>query len=126
LVQELEPAGRHLLPKTLSPEHNDPAGHARGSSARSDLPVLSDPAWRRFRAWRSGPDAGNVTLLERPVRGATFLSAIRTALRSRERQRDPRHLEDRGAPKSLRIADQRKDEFLATLGHELRNRSRRW
>ena len=66
---------------------------------------------------------GNVTLLERPVRGATLLSAVRTAIRARERQSQIRgHLEDRArAEESLRLADQRKDEFLATLGHELRN-----
>ena len=66
---------------------------------------------------------GNVTLLERPVRAATLLSAVRTAIRSRERQYQIRgHLADRArAEESLRIADQRKDEFLATLGHELRN-----
>ena len=91
----------------------------------SDLPVLVltrrgadsaalDEAVRTF---------GNVTLLERPVRGATLLSAVRTAIRARERQYQIRgHLEDRArAEESLRLADQRKDEFLATLGHELRN-----
>ena len=91
----------------------------------SDLPVLV--------LTRSGADSaeldeavrtlGNVTLLERPVRVATLLSAVRTALRARERQYQIRgHLEDRArAEESLRLADQRKDEFLATLGHELRN-----
>jgi signal transduction histidine kinase/CheY-like chemotaxis protein len=66
---------------------------------------------------------GNVTLLERPVRAATLLSAVRTAIRSRERQYQIRgHLANRArAEESLRIADLRKDEFLATLGHELRN-----
>ena len=66
---------------------------------------------------------GNVTLLERPVRLATLLSAVRTALRARERQYQIReHLAERArAEESLRLADQRKDEFLATLGHELRN-----
>jgi signal transduction histidine kinase/CheY-like chemotaxis protein len=59
---------------------------------------------------------GNVTLLERPVRVATLVSTVRTALRARERQYQiRRHLAE------LRDADQRKDEFLATLGHELRN-----
>ena len=91
----------------------------------SDLPVLV--------LTRSGADSadleeavrtlGNVTLLERPVRAATLLSAVRTAIRARERQYQIRgHLEERArAEESLRLADQRKDEFLATLGHELRN-----
>ena len=66
---------------------------------------------------------GNVTLLERPVRVAALVSAVRTALRARERQYQIReHLAERArAEGSLRLADQRKDEFLATLGHELRN-----
>jgi signal transduction histidine kinase/ActR/RegA family two-component response regulator len=86
--------------------------------AWSDLPVLV--------LARSGADSavvsnamrtlGNVTLLERPLRAGTLLSAVRTALRARERQLQIRgHLAERAQ------ADQRKDEFLATLGHELRN-----
>jgi len=84
----------------------------------SDLPVLV--------LTRQGADSadaslavsalGNVTLLERPLRVSTFVSTVRTALRARERQYQiRRQLEE------LRDADQRKDEFLATLGHELRN-----
>jgi len=66
---------------------------------------------------------GNVTLLERPMRGATLISTVRTAIRARQRQYQIRgYIEDRvRAEKGLRLADQRKDEFLATLGHELRN-----
>src|SRR5205085_9844227 len=66
---------------------------------------------------------GNVTLIERPVRVATLLTSVRSALRARERQYQIReHLAERErAEASLRLADQRKDEFLATLGHELRN-----
>jgi two-component system, sensor histidine kinase len=66
---------------------------------------------------------GNVTLLERPLRRATFLSAVRTARRARQRQYEIRGYvaEHREAEDALRRADQRKDEFLATLGHELRN-----
>ena len=66
---------------------------------------------------------GNVTLLERPIRIATLVSAVQTAMRARERQYQIRgHLIERAnAEQSLRAADRRKDEFLATLGHELRN-----
>lgn len=66
---------------------------------------------------------GNVTLLERPLRVSTLVSAVRTALRARQRQYQIRgHLENSArAEAALRLADQRKDEFLATLGHELRN-----
>lgn len=52
---------------------------------------------------------GNVTLLERPIRISALLSAARSALRARTRQYQ------------VRDADCRKDEFLASLGHELRN-----
>jgi signal transduction histidine kinase/CheY-like chemotaxis protein len=66
---------------------------------------------------------GNVTLLERPVRIATLVSALQTAMRARDRQYQIRgYLAERAnTEESLRAADQRKDEFLATLGHELRN-----
>jgi len=91
----------------------------------SDLPVLvltrsgADSAEARA-ATRS---LGNVTLLERPMRGATLVSTVRTAIRARQRQYQIRgYIDDRvRAEKALRLADQRKDEFLATLGHELRN-----
>jgi signal transduction histidine kinase/CheY-like chemotaxis protein len=84
----------------------------------SDLPVLL--------LTRTGSDSvtaiqglqtlGNVTLLERPVRVAALASAVRSALRARRRQYQTRaHLLEREQ------ADQRKDEFLATLAHELRN-----
>lgn len=91
----------------------------------SDLPILI--------VTRAGADSqiinlavstlGNVTLLERPVRVGAMVTAVRTALRARERQYQIRgHLTDRAeAEAALRLADQRKDEFLATLGHELRN-----
>jgi signal transduction histidine kinase/CheY-like chemotaxis protein len=59
---------------------------------------------------------GNATLLERPVRVATLLTALRAALRARRRQYQVRDLFHR-----LAEADRRKDEFLAMLGHELRN-----
>ena len=59
---------------------------------------------------------GNSTLLERPVRITTLISAARAALRARRRQYEVRDLLRRQAE-----ADRRKDEFLAMLGHELRN-----
>jgi two-component system, sensor histidine kinase len=59
---------------------------------------------------------GNATLLERPVRLSTLLSAVQAALRARRRQYEVRDLLLRQAE-----ADRRKDEFLAMLGHELRN-----
>ena len=128
LVEELRSgAAAILLPEeAVAPAHNTSLREILAAQPPwSDLPVLV--------LTRSGADSadldeavrtlGNVTLLERPVRVATLLSAVRTALRARERQYQIRgHLEDRArAEESLRLADQRKDEFLATLGHELRN-----
>ena len=128
LVQDLrQGAAAILLPEeAVSPAHNRALRTILAEQPPwSDLPVLL--------LTRRGADSaaldeavgtfGNVTLLERPVRGATLLSAVRTAIRARERQYQIRgHLEDRArAEEFLRLADQRKDEFLATLGHELRN-----
>jgi len=59
---------------------------------------------------------GRVTLLERPVRMFTFIGTLRLALRERRQQYRVRDLL---AERADRI-DQR-DEFLAMLGHELRN-----
>ncbi|MDI1275149.1 response regulator [Polaromonas sp.] len=84
--------------------------------------VASQPTWSDLPILlltRSGADSldvrravdrlGNVTLMERPVRTIALISAARSAIRARERQYQ------------VRDADQRKDEFLATLAHELRN-----
>ncbi len=66
---------------------------------------------------------GNVTALERPVRSATLITAVRTALRTRRRQYQLRDVLERMADATRRLEqqDRRKDEFLAMLGHELRN-----
>ncbi len=120
-------AGALLLPEEgASDEQNAALSALLGAQPPwSDLPVLiltrrgADSA----EAMEAVRTLGNVTLLERPVRVATLVSAVRTAIRARERQYQIReHLGERGrAEASLRLADQRKDEFLATLGHELRN-----
>ena len=100
----------------------DTQGRLAGLIARqppwSDIPVLL--------LTRRGADSpvvgraletlGNVTLLERPVRVGALASAVRSALRARERQYETRaYLEEREQ------ANDRKDMFLATLAHELRN-----
>ena len=59
---------------------------------------------------------GNVSLLQRPVALDTLHSTVRAALRARRRQYQIRDL-----LRQRDEADQRKDEFLAMLGHELRN-----
>ena len=57
-----------------------------------------------------------VTVLERPIRLSTFTSAARVALSFRRRQYEVRDFLRR-----LEEADHLKDQFLATLSHELRN-----
>ena len=91
--------------------------------------LLRQPAWSDLPVLlltRAGADSatashalhtlGNVTLLERPVRIGTLTSAVRSALRARDRQYRARaSLEEREE------ADRRKNQFLAMLAHELRN-----
>lgn len=93
--------------------------------AWSDLPVLvlTRPGADSVESSQATRTLGNVTLLERPLQVTTLLSAVRTAIRARERQYQIRgHIEERErSERALRLADRRKDEFLATLGHELRN-----
>ena len=57
-----------------------------------------------------------VVFIERPARIKTLISVVRSALRSRQRQYETRDLLQR-----LNDNDRRKNEFLAMLGHELRN-----
>jgi len=128
LIRELRGGAAAILvpEEAVSPTHNATLHDVLAEQPPwSDLPVLV--------LTRQGADSvelreavgtlWNVTLLERPLRVATLLSAVRTAMRARDRQYQIRgHLIERArAEESLRLADQRKDEFLATLGHELRN-----
>ena len=128
LIRELTAgAGAILLPEeALSPAHTAALRAVLAAQPPwSDLPVLvlTRPGADSVESNEAAQQLGNVTLLERPVRLATLLTAVRTALRARTRQYQIReHLADRArSEESLRLADRRKDEFLATLGHELRN-----
>jgi len=91
----------------------------------SDLPilVLARPGADSAAVAQAMELLGNVTVLERPIRVAALISAVRTALRARQRQYQIReHLQERARNKAaLRESDRRKDEFLALLAHELRN-----
>jgi signal transduction histidine kinase/ActR/RegA family two-component response regulator len=91
----------------------------------SDLPVLilARPGADSEAVARAMDLLGNVTVLERPTRVAALVSAVRSALRARQRQYQIReHLAERERTEAaLRADDRRKDEFLAILAHELRN-----
>ncbi len=85
----------------------------------SDLPVVALPGDERTsNRWTSGAleRLGNVIVLERPVRNAMLLSAVRSALRDRGRQYEFRALLSR-----LDEVERRRHEFLVELGHEVRN-----
>jgi signal transduction histidine kinase/CheY-like chemotaxis protein len=89
-------------------------------SAWSDLPIL---VFTSSRAEGARPSAaqllatlGNVTFLDRPLRPVTMLSAARAALRARQRQ-----YAARAELKAQQRAVHERDQFLAMLGHELRN-----
>jgi signal transduction histidine kinase len=72
-------------------------------------------------------DRAQVLILERPLGIATLVSAIESALRSRRRQYEVKRLLDELASSVIAVsraheeADRAKDEFLATLAHELRS-----
>ncbi len=74
-------------------------------------------------------ERANVTLIERPVRVATLVTTVRSALRARQRQFDVRdHLVERtqaeaalhAAREQAEAANRTKGEFLAVMSHELR------
>jgi signal transduction histidine kinase/ActR/RegA family two-component response regulator len=91
----------------------------------SDLPILviARPGMESEHIASVLEHLGNATLLERPLRIAALTSAAGAALRARERQYQIHAQLDalEGAREELAIAAQRKDEFIAMLGHELRN-----
>jgi signal transduction histidine kinase/AmiR/NasT family two-component response regulator len=102
--------------------------------AWSDLPIVlltsgGSESSASTDALASLAAIGNVNLIERPVRVMTLLSALKAALRARNRQYDVRdYLEAEVRNKhelekaflKVEEASQLKDEFLATVSHELR------
>ena len=87
----------------------------------SDFPLIifmprTASTFENRRALEAFADLGNVTALERPIHPLTMVSAARAALRARRRQYAARAvLEEREREVK------RRDQFLALLGHELRN-----
>ena len=89
--------------------------------AWSDIPVVliasEDASERSHRRTLEIVDVlGHVTLLDRPVRIISLVSAVRVAIRARRRQYEARDLLVR-----LQEGVEQRDRFLAMLGHELRN-----
>jgi signal transduction histidine kinase len=106
-----------------------------GQPSWSDLPVIllassrGAPRERRWHGWRAPTavaerltDDGSLTVLDRPVRVAALVSAVRAALRARARQVEVRELiesRDRALVDAER-ASRAKSDFLAMMSHELR------
>jgi signal transduction histidine kinase len=93
----------------------------------SDLPLIVLTAEGELsRAIAQGIERiasrSNVTLLERPVRLATLITTVQSALRARARQYDVRdHLVALSAARAeAEEANRAKVEFLAMMSHELR------
>ena len=84
---------------------------ARQQPDWSDLPIilLTHGGQDSLPLRQAISTLGNLTLLERPVRILTLITSAHAMLRARQRQYQ------------MRETQRRKDEFLASLGHELRN-----
>ena len=84
----------------------------RAQPSWSDLPIVvfsSLPGELRLPVLERLVAVGNVSFVDRPVQRRTLLATVRGALRARARQYESRR------------AIEARDEFLAMLGHELRN-----
>jgi signal transduction histidine kinase len=87
----------------------------------SDFQVIvcfgpAETAIHRDRLARVAMELGNVNLIGRPLHPDTLVGMVRSALRARDRQYQARELLER-----LETAVRQREQFLATLSHELRN-----
>lgn len=85
--------------------------YARQQPDWSDLPIilLTHAGLDSLPVRQAIAALGNLTLLERPVHILTLITSAHAMLRARQRQYQ------------VRETQRRKDEFIASLGHELRN-----
>jgi signal transduction histidine kinase/CheY-like chemotaxis protein len=102
----------------LTEETLTASGMALLLGALSRQPTWSDVPLLVFGAPSSTllEQSANMTVIERPVRIRTLVSATRAALRARRRQYETRNL-----VLKLEQSVRDRDQFLAMLGHELRN-----
>jgi signal transduction histidine kinase len=121
LCREMAAGAGAILLTDVSLNKGNPerlAGALREQPAWSEIPIilLSPLGADSPTAVWAMEMLGNVTVLDQPVRVMTLVSTLRTAVKARQRQYE---LRDR--LEALHQADRQKDEFLATLSHELRN-----
>lgn len=120
-------AGAIILTDTslADPAMAELQGALAAQPAWSDIPtvLLTHDRERTPVVTRAIAALANVTLLDRPSSTRSMVSAVQSALRSRRRQYQIRDqlIQQAKAEEALREADLRKDVFLATLAHELRN-----
>jgi len=115
------------------PQFDELAALLEGQPPWSDLPLVVLARERQDEGATPPPRAlqrFNVTILERPLAVRTLVAAVHVALRARRRQYEVRSLLEEREALALREKEARmraesasraKDEFLAMLGHELRN-----
>ncbi|HYC89471.1 MAG TPA: HAMP domain-containing sensor histidine kinase [Thermoanaerobaculia bacterium] len=134
LAREIEAGASVVLIASEAVAETGGGPRLRGALERqeawSEMPIvlfggdIEDAASRAIE--RLGTRA-QIILLERPLGIATFVTAIDAALRSRRRQYEVKRLLDALTESAAEIAraheaaTRAKDEFLATLGHELRS-----
>src|SRR6185295_18786399 len=121
-------AGAVLLTEEVlsEPEVDDLAAALQEQPPWSDISILlfagGDRNDASLRTLRKLEVLRNVTLLDRPVRTAAVVSTVSAALRGRQRQYELR--DTMMALQKSRLdaehANRLKDEFLATVSHELR------
>jgi signal transduction histidine kinase/ActR/RegA family two-component response regulator len=118
--------GAGALIITDDASRHDPLGELRflldSQPSWSEIPilVLARPDSPRLDELRTVP---GIVLLERPVQIRSLVSAVQAALRARARQYELRNQLDQthAANRELQHQARAKDDFLATLSHELRN-----